>query len=429
MPKPDIQLIKALRERTAAGVMDCKRALIAAEGNLDRAAESLRATMRAATRVHRRPTPEGVVACVVRERRGALIELRAETDFVSRNAQFQTAAGDLARIALEAGGDLARTLDAPSPDGRDTVAGYLHHLSARFGEAVTLHRTAGIDTPEGCLGAYAHNGPTPDVGRMAALVSVSGGGASVEIARRLAMHVVGAAPLWTSPDDVPASVRELKHTGSGDGSGDANESHRVIQSRLDRFYGMTVLLHQPFLFDPGVTVAEALADAAGDQARVDGFVCFRVGEDAAHDARVAQAAAFEWTFGNDWSSEAPAHIREVGEVRIFEVSPNGPKLRDDRDAVDLINAAWSLGITFIALPTGRLPGDFFPLSTRKAGTILQKFSNLGARLAIVGDVSVEVAESAALRDFIHEANRGEHVWFVPDFDSLMRRLNIRARSG
>lgn len=117
---------------------------------------------------------------------------------------------------------------------------------------------------------------------------------------------------------------------------------------------------------------------------------------------------------------------EAGGATVFEVSRSGPQLRDDRDAVDLINAAWSLGSRFIALPIERLGDDFFPLNTRKAGTILQKFSNLGTRLALVGDLSAQIAESAALRDFIYEANRGEHIWFVPNFEDLIGRLNSSA---
>jgi hypothetical protein len=251
------------------------------------------------------------------------------------------------------------------------------------------------------------------------MVSVAGGSdkTSADIARNLALHVVGASPLWTSPDEVPASVTTQKYRGG------AEASDPSIQARLEKFYEQTVLVRQRYLLAPEITVAEVLATEAGANARVEGFVCFRVGEDASHDTRVAQAVELEWTFGNDWSSEAPARVVETGETRVFAVSPSGPKLRDDRDAVDLINTAWSLGSRFIALPIERLGDDFFPLNTRKAGTILQKFSNLGTRLAIVGDLSAQLAVSAALRDFIHETNRGEHIWFVSNFEDLISRLN------
>jgi hypothetical protein len=298
------------------------------------------------------------------------------------------------------------------------VSHYLARLSAQFGENIVLRRVGGLRTNDGDLGAYVHDSRAPGVGRIAAMVSVAGGSekASASIARNLALHVVGASPLWTSIDEVPASVSTQKCRGG------AEASDPSIHARLEKFCEQTVLLRQRHLLAPEFTVAEVLATEAGANARVEGFLCFRVGEDASHDARVAQAVELEWTFGNDWSSETPLRLVEAGEIKVFEVRQSGPKLRDDRDAVDLINAAWSVGTTFIALPIERLGEDFFPLNTRRAGTILQKFSNLGTRLAIVGDLSAQIAESSALRDFVHETNRGEHIWFVADMESLQRRL-------
>lgn len=420
MPKIDIQLIKTLRERTGSGVMACKRALIETDSDLDAAGELLRAQQLHAPKTRHRPTPEGVIACLVEGRRGVLIELLAETDFVSRSPLFHEAASSLARIALEAGAEIEPTLRAPSPDLDGDVSHYLARLSAQFGENIVLRRVGGLRTNEGDLGAYVHDSRAPGVGRIAAMVSVAGGPdkASAGIARNLALHVVGASPLWTSPDEVPASVTTQKYRGGAE----ASEVDPSIQARLEKFYEQTVLVRQRYLLAPEITVAEVLATEAGANAHVQGFLCFRVGEDASHDARVAQAVELEWTFGNDWSSEAPASLVEAGGATVFEVSRAGAKLRDDRDAVDLINAAWSLGSRFIALPIERLGEDFFPLNTRKAGMILQKFSNLGTRLAIVGDLSAQIAESTALRDFVQETNRGEHIWFVADMESLQRRL-------
>ncbi len=418
MPKIDIQLIKALRESTGSGIMACKRALIETDSDLDAAGEFLRAQQLHSPKTRHRPTPEGVIACLVEGGRGVLIELLAETDFVSRSPLFHEAASSLARIALEAGAEIEPTLRAPSPDMDGDVSHYLTRLSAQVGENIVLRRVDGLSTKDGVLGAYVHDSRTPGVGRIAALVSVAGGSdkASADIARNLALHVVGASPLWTSIDEVPASVTTQKYRGG------AEASDPSIHARLEKFYEQTVLLRQRHLLAPEFTVAEVLATEAGANSRVEGFLCFRVGEDASHDARVAQAVELEWTFGNDWSSETPLRLVEAGEIKVFEVRPSGPKLRDDRDAVDLINAAWSVGTTFIALPIERLGEDFFPLNTRRAGTILQKFSSLGTRLAIVGDLSAQIAESAALRDFIYEANRGEHIWFVADMESLLRRL-------
>ncbi|RCS25697.1 translation elongation factor Ts [Phyllobacterium salinisoli] len=428
MPEINVILVKALRERTAAGVMNCKNVLVEAGGDIDAAAKLLQERRLLPEAAKRRPTSEGLLVFMIEERCGAIIELAAETDFVSRNPLFQRAAEDLARVVVAVRGRLDETLAAPSPDGQGDVAGYISRLAATFGENIHLRRTAILETEHGIIGAYAHNAPAPGLGRMVALVSVSGADSDVaanEIARKLAVHVVGAAPLWTTAEQVPAAIRNQKRLGAGRNHEHhmaENELDSAIEVRLQRFYDQTVLLRQQYLLEPSRTVAEALLCAAGPAAYIEDFVCYRVGEDAAHDARVAQAAEFEWTFGNDWSNERPARMTVLGEDRIFEVSPTGPRLRDDRDAVDLINAAWSRGATVIALPVARLAVDFFPLSTRKAGTILQKFSNFGTRVAIVGDLSVELAQSSALRDFIFETNNRGQVIFVQDLEALTQKL-------
>lgn len=285
MPKIDIQLIKALRERTGTGIMDCKRALIETGSDLDAAGELLRAQLLHAAKTKHRPTPEGVIACLVEARRGVLIELLAETDFVSRSPLFHEAASSLARIALKAGAEIEPTLCAPSPDLDGDVSHYLTRLSAQFGENIFLRRVGGLRTNVGVLGAYVQDSRTPAVGRIAALVSVAGGPnkVSASIARNLALHVVGASPLWTSPDEVPASVTTRKYRGGTE----ASEMHPSIQARLERFYEQTVLLRQRYLLAPEVTVAKVLATEAGANARIEGFLCFRIGEDASHDACVA----------------------------------------------------------------------------------------------------------------------------------------------
>lgn len=427
MLSPQILLIKELRRRIAAGVMDCKQALLTSDGDVEAAINVLQ-TRHVARVKPRRDAPEGVVAAALRSRQGALIEIAAETDFVGRNSRFVEAAAQIARVALGASANRERTLASPSPDGNGAVADFIARLAAEFGETIFLRHVAGLSTPDGVIGAYVHNKLAPDVGRAAALVALSGGDEETlaGLAPKLAMHIVGTAPLWTSVADVPAALKDQKRTQpakwvdrTDPGQG---EIDRTIEARLNRFYAMTVLLRQPYIVDPGTTVADMMGAVTGTATRVEGFVRLRVGEDAAHDAVVAQAAELEWTFGNDWSNEIPSGLLEVGEIRVFQVSPLGPRLRDDRDAVDLINAAWSYGAPFIALPIERLPADFFPLSTRRAGTILQKFSNLGARLAIVGDVSVQTAQSTALRDFIFETNQRDHVWFVRDLGVLTSRL-------
>jgi len=122
----------------------------------------------------------------------------------------------------------------------------------------------------------------------------------------------------------------------------------------------------------------------------------------------------------------PARSYERNGVRVFECEAEGAQLRRDRDALDLIGEAWKHRAGFIVIPAERLGDDFFRLSTRVAGEIIQKFVIYRLRVAIVGDISRYVAESSALRDFVYESNRGKHVWFVASPEELDKRLEQHA---
>jgi hypothetical protein len=118
-----------------------------------------------------------------------------------------------------------------------------------------------------------------------------------------------------------------------------------------------------------------------------------------------------------------AHVcRIVHGLRILEFEAEGPLLKDNRDVADFLSAAWAHEADLVVLPAERLADDFFRLRTGVAGAVLQKFVTYSMRVAILGDISARVAESSALRDFVLESNRGQHVWFVEGMDDLERRL-------
>ena len=126
----------------------------------------------------------------------------------------------------------------------------------------------------------------------------------------------------------------------------------------------------------------------------------------------------------------PARSYELHEVRIYECAAEGPRLRNDRDAVNLISEAGGPGANFIVIPIERLGDDFFRLETRIAGEVIQRFAMYKVRVAILGDISRHVAESKSLRDFVREANRGNQYWFVADLDELNKRLEReKGRAG
>ncbi|MFI1196305.1 DUF4180 domain-containing protein [Micromonospora sp. NPDC020750] len=120
----------------------------------------------------------------------------------------------------------------------------------------------------------------------------------------------------------------------------------------------------------------------------------------------------------------PDQVRELAGVAVLICDPAGPPVTTVQDALDLIGAAF-LGAEVVAVPASRLDGDFFALDTRFAGEVMQKFVNYQLRLAVLGDISRHLAASSALRALVHESNRAEHVWFLPDLDALEARLTAR----
>ncbi|MEO8260377.1 MAG: translation elongation factor Ts [Acidobacteriota bacterium] len=282
-------LVKTLRERTGAGVIDCRKALIETDGDLDAATDRLRAAeiAKAAAKVDR-VAAEGLVGLVVTGTTGAIAELNTETDFVARTESFRQAAAAFAGIALEVQGDHGRLLTAPSPDGDGAVSDMLARLSARTGERVNLRRAAFVAVSPGVVASYVHNAGGPGVGGIGVLVALESRGteaALLAIGRKIAMHVAATAPLWVSLEDIPAEVVTQKRAELTEQAGQAGKPPQIVQKmvegRMRRFYEEVVLGLQPFVLNPEQRVAEALKDAepaAGAPIAIKAFARFRIGE-------------------------------------------------------------------------------------------------------------------------------------------------------
>src|SRR5262245_47534926 len=165
--------VKALREKTGAGMMDCKNALVEAQGDVDAAIEWLRARglARAAQRAQR-VAAEGLVGLLADAGQGVLIELNAETDFVARNETFMSAAAALTRTALTVKGDRKRLLACLAPDGDGTICDFIVRLVATIGEQIVLRRTAFLSAGGGTLVSYLHGTVSPELGRVGVLVAL-----------------------------------------------------------------------------------------------------------------------------------------------------------------------------------------------------------------------------------------------------------------
>lgn len=264
--------VKVLRERTGAGMMECKKALVEVGGDIDAAAELLRKQgIAKADKKASRVAAEGVLALAKSSdgRRGAIVEVNCETDFVAREADFRSFSDAVAQVALGGAADLEALLAAKLPSG-ESVDERRRALIAKIGENINVRRFVVVDAPT-ALGAYLHGS------RIGAMVAVEGGDAT--LAHDLAMHVAAANPRYTGPSDVPADVlakeRQIE-TEKAMAEGKPPEIvAKMIEGRLRKAFNEVSLLGQPFVKDPDQTVEKLLKAA---KASVKSFQRLEVGE-------------------------------------------------------------------------------------------------------------------------------------------------------
>jgi elongation factor Ts len=281
-------MVKELREKTGAGMMDCKAALSETQGALEPAVDWLRKKgLAKAAKKSGRVAAEGLVALAHQGRRGVLVEVNSETDFVAKNAGFQELVRRIAHIALEKGDDVEMLKAAPYPGG-GTVADAIAHAIATIGENMTLRRAKRLKVVHGIIGTYVH-GPLGDgVGKIGVLVALESPGKHADLAafgRKLAMHVAAANPLAldsTSLDrELVARERAIlseKHQGKP-----AHVIDKIVESGLKTFYKEVCLIDQPYVHEQtkSVTVGQAVQEF-GNQIkqplRIAAFVRFALGE-------------------------------------------------------------------------------------------------------------------------------------------------------
>ena len=265
--------VKALRDRTGAGMMECKRALIEAGGDLDRAAEEMRkAGLAKADKKAGRVAAEGTITIERSDdgRTAVMVEANSETDFVARQDEFQQFAAGVAHAALAAGAAQLEDVLGLGLEGGASVEDTRRELIARIGENITLRRVARLSAPT-VVGTYVHGG------RIGVIVGLEGGDEA--LARDLAMHVAASSPQYVAPADVPAEQvdkeREILSAQAAQEGKPAEIVARMVEGRIRKYLAEISLVGQPFVKDPDRTVEKLLA-AAG--AKVTGFVRFEVGE-------------------------------------------------------------------------------------------------------------------------------------------------------
>ncbi|HEX6740642.1 MAG TPA: translation elongation factor Ts [Sphingomicrobium sp.] len=281
-------MVKELRERTGAGMMDCKKALAETNGDMEAAIDWLRAKgLSAAAKKAGRTASEGLVGVAIEGNRGALVEVNSETDFVAKNELFQQFVGNVAKLVLEHGTDVEALGAAQYPEG-GTVAEKLTDNIAKIGENQSLRRAAILEVGEGAVVSYVHNQVAPGLGRIGVLVALESAApaeALTELGKQIAQHVAAQHPLALSAEELPAeliereraiAVEKAKESGKPD-----NIIEKMVEGGLAKFRKEHALLTQLFVRDNKTPVAEIVAAAAKDAGTgiaLKGFVRFQLGE-------------------------------------------------------------------------------------------------------------------------------------------------------
>ncbi|HUF55524.1 MAG TPA: translation elongation factor Ts [Thermohalobaculum sp.] len=289
-------MVKELRDKTGAGMMDAKRALTETDGDMEAAVDLLRVKgLAKADKKAGRTTSEGLVAVAVRGSKGVAVEVNSETDFVARNTDFQEMCRAIAEAALEVEGDVEALKAAPM--GGKTVGEVVTEKVATIGENLTLRRLARLGG--GTIASYVHNAAAPDMGKIGVLVAIEGSQGDPEaIGRQVAMHVAATNPASLDESDLdPALVereRQILTEQARESGKPEGVIEKMIQGRMNKFYKEVCLLKQPFVINPDQSVEQAVKEAGADL-KVTGFVRLEVGEgverkDEDFAAEVAKAA-------------------------------------------------------------------------------------------------------------------------------------------
>jgi len=282
------QMVKELREKTGVGMMDCKAALTETNGDMEAAVDWLRAKGFAkAAKKAGRVAAEGLIGVAGSGGRAAMVELNSETDFVSRNDQFQALVKSVAEAALATDGKVDSVL-AAFLSGGASVETAITEAVATIGEHMTLRRTAMLAVDAGIVASYVHAAVSPGLGKIGVIVGLKSPGDTEKLAalgRQVAMHIAAASPLAVDADRIdPDTVkreRAIFAEQARESGKPENIIEKMVEGRMRKFYEESVLLKQAFVMDAERTVEAVLMDAGKDvgaPVTVTDFVVFRLGE-------------------------------------------------------------------------------------------------------------------------------------------------------
>ena len=283
------QQVKELRDMTGVGMMDCKKALAETGGDMEAAIDWLRTRgLAKAAKKAGRVAAEGLVGINIEGTKGSIAEVNSETDFVARNDQFQSIVGNVAKLALDAGGDVGKLSEMPYPGSGRSVSAELTDAIAKIGENMNLRRTATLVVSDGVIGSYVHNTVKPGLGKLGVIVALQSTGdkaALANLGKQIAMHIANTNPLSISPDDIDQDVvareRAIFTEQAKESGKPAEVVAKMVEGRVRKFYEESTLLAQTFVIDGETKVGDVVKNAekeVGAPIKVTGFVRYALGE-------------------------------------------------------------------------------------------------------------------------------------------------------
>jgi elongation factor Ts len=283
-------MVKDLRERSGAGMMDCKKALGETGGDVEAAIDWLRAKgLASAGKKAGRTAAEGLVGVATAGTKGVVVEVNSETDFVAKNEQFQGFVRDVTQLALNAGDNVEALLSANMPSGK-TVQEALTENIATIGENQNLRRAKALSVGQGAVISYVHNAAAPGMGKIGVLVALEGDAPADKIealGKQLAMHIAAANPLALSGDAIDPAIIEREAAIAKEKAADKIAGkppevvEKIVKGPVDKFRKENALLSQAFVIDGKTPVGDVVASeakAAGGSIAIKDFVRFQLGE-------------------------------------------------------------------------------------------------------------------------------------------------------
>lgn len=283
-------MVKELRERSGAGMMDCKKALAENNGDIEASIDWLRAKgLASAGKKAGRTAAEGLVGAAVQGNKGVVVEVNSETDFVAKNDQFQNFVRDVTQLALANGDDVEALKKASMPSGKSVEEALTDNI-ATIGENQTLRRARTLSVEKGAVVAYVHNAAAPGMGKIGVLVALEGDAPADKLeslGKQIAMHIAAANPLALTGEAIDPAVIEREAAIAREKNADkiagkpADIAEKILKGPVDKFRKESALLTQAVVFDGKTPVQDyvaAEAKAAGGSATIVDFVRFQLGE-------------------------------------------------------------------------------------------------------------------------------------------------------